>query len=124
MLRRGRVSDPNGQAPAVTRYVGELAFAVRWTAVERVEDLHPRTGDPARVDEPLEEGAGLLDAPEGEEGADPDACVARPAEPIVPRMVAAERRRDRCRGGGHRCPRGRIGEQAEGDQAARDHLFV
>ena len=70
------------------------------------------------MEEPGEEGAGLLRFAGGEEGGDADAGVAWPGVAVVPVAVAADPFRQGGRGGGDRRAGRRVGEELQRHEAA------
>ena len=115
-----RVRSPHRQTLVVARHAFDLALAVTGRAVERVEDVHFGHGEAACDLQPAQKCLCLLRASRGHEGAGSDARVARPRVAVVPVELAAQPLRQGGRRRRHRSARGRIGEQAQRDQAP-DH---
>lgn len=119
VLAAGAVAEPNRSAVGVARPV-ERSLGGYAAAVQREHWREPRPMKAARVQQPVEEGAGLSLEPDAEEGADADAGVARPPVAVAPVPAASELLGKRCC---RRCDGGAgggIGKQAQGDEAALD----
>ena len=76
------------------------------------------------MEEPGEEGAGLLRFAGGEEGGDADGGVAGPGVAVVPVAVAADALGQRRGRRGDRRAGRRVGEQLQRDEAAHDGVAV
>ena len=118
VLAGGAVADPDGPAVGVAGPARELGLS--WTGPSVDGEQHRQAGSrqAAGVEEPGEEGPGLLRLACTEEGGDADRRVAGPGVAVVPVAVAAEALRKRRGRGGDRRAGGRVGEQLQGDEAA------
>jgi hypothetical protein len=115
----GAVADPHRPRATVALQVVERALGQAACAVDVVEHLEVRVGQPRRVQHPLEERVRLVAAAEVEEGLEGDRGVAWPAVAVVPVARAADRLGQRAGGGDHRPGQG-VGEELQGQEAA-DH---
>lgn len=124
VLGPGGVSDADGTAPQVAGPSLELSLVGRRGADEAEQRPEPGAVEAAGVQQPVQEGSGLLVPAGGQEGGDADAGIAGPGVAVVPVAEPAHLLGKRGGRGGHWRPRGRVGQQLEGEQAAEDRLSV
>ena len=113
MLAGGAVADPDGATVGVAGPAVELGLGRSGPAVEGEQDREAGSGQAAGVEEPGEEGAGLLRLAGGEERGDADAGVAGPGVAVVPVAGAADPLGQRGGRGGDRRTGRRVGEQLQ-----------
>ena len=113
VLAGGAVADPHGAAVGVAGPAVELGFGWSGPTVEGEQHREAGSGQAAGVEQPGEEGAGLLRLAGGEEGGDPDGGVAGPGVAVVPVAAAADPLGQRGGRGGDRGARRRVGEQLQ-----------
>ena len=114
MLVGGAVADPHRSCCRVARPSSELALGSGMATVKGEQHREPWSRETARMQEPGQESAGFVGLAGAEEGADADAGVARPSEPIVPVADPAQMLRQRGRGSGYRRTRRRVGQAGAG----------
>ena len=102
VLSGGAVADSHRAAVGVAGPAGELGLSWTGPSVEGEQHGQAGPGQAAGVEEPGEEGAGLLRLAGAEEGGDADRGVAWPGVAVVPVAVAAEALRQGRGGGGDR----------------------
>jgi hypothetical protein len=124
VLVGGAVADPDRPAVGVAGPAVELALGSGVLAVEGEQHGQPGPVEPGGVQQPGHELAGLRGLPGAEEGADPDAGVAGPGEAVVPVADAAGVLGQRAGEGGDGGAGWRVGEQAQGQQAANDRVAL
>ena len=90
VLAGGAVADPDRAAVGVAGPPSELGLAGPGPSVEGEQHRQAGPRQAAGVEEPGEEGAGLLRFADAEEGGDADRGVARPGVAVVPVAVAAD----------------------------------
>ena len=124
VLVGGAVADPHGLAVGVARPAFERVLAAGAASVEGEQHRKPRPVEPAGVEQPGQEPAGLVDLAHAEERGDADAGVAGPGEAVVPVAAPTDvfgqrggRRRDRR-------TRRRVGQQPQREQAADRQVTV
>jgi hypothetical protein len=122
VLMAGGVADPHGSAAVVSGDVVDLPLFRRALAVQGIEDIEPRPGQPAGMQKPMHKGVGFLLLAGVKEAGESDRGVARPREAIVPVATFTDGFRERGRGGGDRSPGGGIGEEAQSDEGADNRV--
>ena len=90
VLAGGTIADSHGAAVGVAGPAVELNFRWAGAPVEGEQDREAGSGQAAGVEQPGEEGAGLLGFAGGEEGGDADAGIARPGVAVVPVAATAD----------------------------------
>ncbi|HYX44674.1 MAG TPA: hypothetical protein VE760_06485 [Acidimicrobiales bacterium] len=118
VLVGGVVADADRHAAGVTRPPVQLVFGGWTLAVEGEQHRESRTVEAGGMEQPGQEPPSLVGLAHSEEGGDADAGVAGPRVAVVPVALAAGVLGERGGGGGHRCPRRRVGQQAQSEQAA------
>ncbi len=115
-----RVADPDRPRSPISGQPVEDAFGRRLVAVQVVEDVELGPGQPGGLQQPLEEGVGLVGKAEPVECPDRERRVAQPAEPVIPVERAADSLgQGRGRRGDDRT-RGSVDQELEGERAP-DH---
>src|SRR6266508_2853496 len=109
---------------SVSRGLRDRSLPGPGIAIQRVEHVEARTGQPACMEKPVDERASFFRLLKGEEGGESHARVPRPGEPVVPVARATDRFGEGRRGCRHGSTRGRIREEPERDQAPQHFAIL
>ena len=124
VLVGGAVALPDRDAVGVAWPVLQLALWCWVLSVQGQQNRQAWTIEARGAEQPGQEGPGLLMFADAQEGSDADAGVARPGVAVVPVPNSAEDLWQRGGGGGNRRPRRRVGQQAQGQQAANHRVAL
>ena len=121
-LLHRQVADPDRPRLAVSRQVIQRALIRRLVAVDIVEHPQLGPGQAGRVQQPVDEGVGLVHVTQTGERANRERGVAQPAEAVVPVERAADPLGQRCGRRRHHRTRGSEHHELEGEHAPNYRL--
>ncbi len=121
-LLRGQVADPDRPRSAVSSQVIQRALGGRLVAVDVVEHPQLGPGQAGGVQQPVDEGVGLVHATQTDQRAHRERGVAQPAEAIVPVERPADPLGQRGGRRGDHGTRGSEDHELEGQRAANHRL--
>ena len=121
-LLHRQVADSDRPRPAVSRQMIQRALIRRHVAVDIVEHPELGPGQTGRVQQPVDEGVGLVHVTQTGERANRERRVAQPAETVVPVERTADPLGQRGGRRRHHRPRGSEHHELEGEHAPNHRL--